>query len=80
MDADDEDETRLFRVLVNDEDQYCLWPNAKAAPGGWRDTGMSGLETECVIYVERVWTDMRPMSARVSPGGPQSRPGSTTNG
>lgn len=51
-------------VVVNDEAQYSLWPADLAVPAGWRETGMRGSPDECVAYVEREWTDMRPLSLR----------------
>jgi MbtH protein len=57
-------EDASFRVLVNQEEQYSLWPEWKSIPAGWTDTGVHGLKQVCVDYVERVWTDMRPASLR----------------
>ena len=49
-----------FRVLVNEERQHSLWPAAMAVPVGWRAVfGPDGRE-DCLAYVERSWTDMRP--------------------
>jgi MbtH protein len=57
-------ENALCTVVVNDEEQYSLWPADRRPPAGWRDAGMSGPKTECLQYIERVWTDMRPLSLR----------------
>ncbi|MEN2507858.1 MbtH family protein [Stutzerimonas stutzeri] len=57
-------EDALFKVLVNHEEQYSLWPDYKAVPTGWRETGQRGSKAECLAYVEREWTDMRPLSLR----------------
>lgn len=59
---DREDET--FKVLVNHEEQYSLWPHWKQIPGGWRETGVQGDKKTCLNYVDEVWTDMRPLSLR----------------
>lgn len=59
---DREDET--FKVLVNHEEQYSLWPQWKQIPGGWRETGVQGDKRTCLNYVDEVWTDMRPLSLR----------------
>lgn len=59
----DRDDT-VFRVLVNHEEQYSLWPEWKAIPAGWRDTGVKGDKATCVAHVDQVWTDMRPLSLR----------------
>lgn len=53
-----------YKVLVNHEEQYSLWPAYKALPAGWRDTGQEGAKADCLAWVERTWTDMRPLSLR----------------
>jgi MbtH protein len=59
---DDDDTT--FQVLINDEEQYSLWPNDIEVPAGWRQVGKEGSRQECMDYVDEVWTDMRPKSLR----------------
>ena len=41
-------EDALFKVLVNHEEQYSLWPDYKAVPTGWRETGQRGSKAECL--------------------------------
>jgi MbtH protein len=53
-----------FRVVVNDEEQYALWPAGKYVPAGWHDTGVTGSEPDCQAHVRAVWTDLRPRSVR----------------
>ncbi|MCC5901423.1 MAG: MbtH family NRPS accessory protein [Halomonas sp.] len=57
-------EDAVFRVLVNHEEQYSLWPEWKAIPAGWTDTGVLGDKPTCLDYVKKTWTDMRPLSLR----------------
>lgn len=52
------------KVVVNHEAQYSLWPAGRDNPPGWTDAGHSGTREECLAFVERVWTDMRPLSLR----------------
>ncbi|MBN1583184.1 MAG: MbtH family protein [Anaerolineae bacterium] len=59
-----EDENTIFRVVVNHEEQYSIWPASRELPLGWRDAGKQGLKQECLAYIEEVWTDMRPLSLR----------------
>ena len=61
--ADDSDPT-LYHVVVNDEEQYSIWPDGKDIPAGWRNTGRTGTKQECLAYIQDVWTDMRPLSLR----------------
>lgn len=53
-----------WRVVINDEEQYALLPAYVPVPGGWRESGFSGSEEECVAYVDEHWRDMRPLSLR----------------
>ncbi|WP_373376858.1 MbtH family protein [Cupriavidus nantongensis] len=62
MSFDRDDAT--FLVLVNHEEQYSIWPDYKAVPGGWRAAGFSGNRQACLDYIERTWVDMRPLSLR----------------
>jgi MbtH protein len=62
MSFDSED--MIFRVVVNHEEQYSIWPEYKDIPAGWREVGKTGTKKECLDYIETVWTDMRPLSLR----------------
>jgi MbtH protein len=61
--ADDQD-TTIYRVVVNHEEQYSIWPDWKDIPAGWREAGKTGNKEECLSYIKEVWTDMRPLSLR----------------
>jgi MbtH protein len=54
----------LFKVVVNHEEQYSIWMADRELPLGWREAGFSGVKDECLAYVEKIWTDMRPLSLR----------------
>jgi MbtH protein len=70
MFSDDDDRIRTYVVLINHEEQYSLWPSHKSIPAGWSSTGISGAKAECTEYVDRVWTDITPLSVRkrLAPG------------
>jgi MbtH protein len=53
-----------YQVVVNDEEQYSLWPVARPVPDGWQGAGFEGPHDACLRHVEHVWTDMRPRSVR----------------
>ncbi len=53
-----------YAVVINDEEQYSIWPRRRALPDGWRETGHCGRRAECLARIEQVWTDMRPRSVR----------------
>ncbi len=54
----------IFKVVLNHEEQYSIWPSYRDNPPGWRDAGKSGSKEECLAYIKEVWTDMRPLSLR----------------
>ncbi|MBS0307895.1 MAG: MbtH family protein [Proteobacteria bacterium] len=57
-------DTALYKVIVNQEEQYSLWPAHKPSAPGWRDAGSMGSEVECLAYIKEIWTDMRPRALR----------------
>jgi MbtH protein len=61
---EDEEDTTLYQVVINHEEQYSVWPEYKAIPAGWRAVGKTGGKQECLDYIKEVWTDMRPLSLR----------------
>ncbi|MCB8924060.1 MAG: MbtH family NRPS accessory protein [Ardenticatenaceae bacterium] len=54
----------IYKVVVNHEEQYSIWFADRDNPLGWHEVGKEGSEEECLSYIERVWTDMRPLSLR----------------
>ena len=60
----DVEQTRPHAVVVNDEEQYSIWPVGRDLPAGWRQDGFTGSEEECLAYIDETWTDMRPESLR----------------
>ncbi|MEV5237850.1 MbtH family NRPS accessory protein [Streptomyces cinnamoneus] len=56
--------TTAHQVVVNDEEQFSLWPLDRPLPDGWRPEGTTGTRQECLDRIETVWTDLRPLSAR----------------
>jgi len=57
-------QARPYAVVVNDEEQYSIWPAEREMPAGWRAGGFTGTEEDCLAYIEETWTDMRPASLR----------------
>ncbi|MFD6909051.1 MbtH family protein [Streptomyces sp. NPDC060077] len=57
--------TATYRVVVNGEEQYSIWPLDAEIPAGWRAAGKEGAKEDCLAYVDEVWTDMRPLSLRL---------------
>jgi MbtH protein len=54
----------LWTVVVNEEEQYSIWPPERELPNGWTRIGDARSKEECLSDIERLWVDMRPLSAR----------------
>ena len=61
---DDEVDNTIYKVVLNHEEQYSLWPAAKPLPKGWQLCGNAGSKEECLKHIKQAWTDMRPISLR----------------
>ena len=64
MGWNDEEDTTIYQAVVNDEEQYSIWPADRELPLGWHAAGKTGLKPEVLAWIEEVWTDMRPLSLR----------------
>lgn len=63
---------QTFTTVINDEEQYSIWPAHLPLPAGWRTVGEGGTKEACLDYIEQVWTDMRPVSLRAAMAADQS--------
>jgi MbtH protein len=59
----------VYKVVLNHEEQYSIWPADRENAPGWRDAGKQGSKEECLEYIKQVWTDMRPLSLRKQMAG-----------
>jgi MbtH protein len=58
------EDTTIYKVVLNHEEQYSIWPADRENALGWRDAGRTGTKEECLAYIKEVLTDMRPLSLR----------------
>jgi MbtH protein len=61
----------VYKVVVNHEEQYSIWPAGRNNPLGWTDAGVQGSKAECLRHINDVWTDMRPRSLRQRLAAPE---------
>ena len=64
MDKVESEDTTIYKVVINIEEQYSIWPAERGLPQGWTEAGKQGLKGECLAFIKDVWTDMRPLSLR----------------
>lgn len=61
---DEAEDTTMYNVVINHEEQYSIWPAHKENPAGWTTVGAPCRKSECLARIKEVWTDMRPLSLR----------------
>jgi len=66
------DNITLYNVVKNSEEQYSIWPANRPLPLGWTEVGKPASKPDCLSYIEKVWTDMRPRSLREQMNSQQS--------
>ena len=64
MNREDKEDTTIYKVVVNHEEQYSIWLAHRENPLGWNDVGKSGTKTECLDYIKEIWPDIRPLRLR----------------
>ena len=61
---EEREDNTIYKVVVNHEEQYSIWPVERENPLGWKDAGKSGPKAECLTHSKQVWTDIGPLSLR----------------
>ena len=61
---EEQEDNTIYKVVVNHEEQYSIWPADRENPLGWNDAGKTGPKGECLAHIKEVWVDMRPLSLR----------------
>ena len=59
-----ENEKAQYLVLINEEEQYSLWPEAITVPAGWVVCFGPEQKKVCQDFIEEHWQDMRPKRLR----------------
>jgi MbtH protein len=57
-----DDPDARYLVVVNQESQFALWPTFAEVPAGWTIALPAAGRQECLDYIEKHWTDLRPAS------------------
>lgn len=64
MPFEEKEDKTIYQVVMNQEEQYSIWPAGRELPLGWESAGKSGTKAECLEYIKWIWTDIRPLSLR----------------
>lgn len=68
-----DDDSIHFLILINDEQQYSIWPNALHTPSGWSHVEGPMPRQQCMDWLGEHWTDLRPQSLTRSSQAPSSK-------
>jgi MbtH protein len=52
MDIDEREDKAIYKVVVDHEEQYSIWPADRENPLGWTDAGKTGTKEECLEYLK----------------------------
>ncbi|MDF5717237.1 MAG: MbtH family protein [Rhizonema sp. NSF051] len=64
MNTNKQEEKTIYKVVVNHEQQYSIWPTERENALGWYNASYSGSKEECLAYINKVWTEMRRLACR----------------
>ncbi|HEX8228843.1 MAG TPA: MbtH family protein [Chloroflexia bacterium] len=71
MGWDEREDTTIYKVVVNPDEQYSIWPADRENAFGWREAGKQGTKKECLAYIDEVWPEGRRPSGRKQTEGEQ---------
>jgi uncharacterized protein YbdZ (MbtH family) len=69
-----DNENWTFYALINEEDQYSLWPTFADVPAGWTVMHGAASRKSCLVHIEEHWTDMRPKNLKRADGARRKIP------
>ena len=58
----DWDDRTKYKVMINRDQMYSIWPADRENPLGWKEVGRVGEKQVCLDYIEEVWTDLRSLA------------------
>ena len=61
---EEREDNAIYKVVVNHEEQYSIWPAEKENPLGWKNEGKVGPKAACLAHIKEIGSDMRPLSLR----------------
>jgi uncharacterized protein YbdZ (MbtH family) len=63
----DTEDTTIYKVVVNHEEQYSIWPEYKDNPLGWKDVGKVGPRPREKSLVDKLCDGEHPVEAGLRP-------------
>lgn len=68
MASNDKTGESMHQVIVNEENQFVVWPDARSIPTGWRHVGRTGTKSELTAYLREMFVETLPMPLLIRDG------------
>ena len=53
--SEEKEGKRIYKVVVNEQGLYSIWPADRENALGWNDVGKTGTKQECLAHIESIW-------------------------
>jgi MbtH protein len=57
MSTDEGKDKAIYKVIMDHEERYSIWPADRENALGWKDAGKTGTEEECLDYIKKAGKD-----------------------
>ena len=64
LNSDENEDTTVYKAVVNYEKQYSIWPADRENALGWKNAGKVGTKEPFLAYIKEIWPDMQLASLR----------------
>jgi MbtH protein len=75
MDKGEREDEMTYKVVVDHEDQYSIWPADRENPLGWTDAGKTGTNQECQRYIKEAGKRSRSLTDETEHRAPEETGG-----
>lgn len=64
------DDAATHQLIVNDQEQFAVWPSRRRVPAGWRPVGRTGTRESLTEYLREILVETLPAPLLRSDGRP----------
>ena len=62
MSTDEGKDKAIYKVVMDHEERYSIWPADRENALGWKEAGKTGTEQECLAYIKEAEKGKGPRS------------------
>lgn len=66
-----EEDAVTHQLIVNDQEQFAVWPSRRRVPDGWRPVGRTGTRESLTEYLREILVETLPAPLLRSDGRPE---------